>query len=186
MNQEQNHALLIMDIQPGIIDQTGDVKEEFLKRIGTAIDCARKNSIPVIFVVVGFRPGFPEVSDRNKLFSSIKNGNSQGFINPKPVIELMGDDILVTKHRVSAFSGSDLEAVLRSKNINHLVLGGIATSGVVLSTVREAADKDYQITVIGDLCADSKPDVHQILLEKVFPWQAEVVTCEEWVRQMGV
>jgi nicotinamidase-related amidase len=185
MNSEKNSALLIMDIQLGIVDQIGENKKSFIKNIGSAIDAAHKSSIPVIFVVVGFRPGFPEVSDRNKLFNSIKGGNSQGFINPKPVIELMGDDILVMKRRVSAFSGSDLDTILRGKNINHLVLAGIATSGVVLSTVREAADKDYHITVIGDLCADSKKDVHDILLEKVFPWQAEVTTCEEWVEQLG-
>lgn len=185
MNQEKNSALLIMDLQPGIIDQTGENKETYLKNVGSAIDAARKHAIPVIFVVVGFRSGFPEVSERNKLFSSIKGGNSPGFVNPKPVIELMGDDILVTKRRVSAFSGSDLEAILRSKNINHLVLSGIATSGVVLSTVREAADKDYEITVLGDLCADSKPDVHDMLLEKIFPWQADVTTYEEWIKTLG-
>lgn len=174
-----------MDIQPGIVDQTGEGKDQFIKNISSAIDCARKNAIPVIFVVVGFRPSFPEVSDRNKLFSSIKEGRAQAMVNPKPVIELLGEDILVVKRRVSAFSGSDLEVILRAKNINHLVLTGITTSGVVLSTVREAADKDYGITVIGDLCADSKKDVHDILLEKIFPWQAEVTTCEEWVTQMG-
>lgn len=184
MNQEKNTALLIMDYQPGIIDQVEN-REEFLNSAGLAIDAARKNSIPVIYVVVGFRAGFPEVSDRNKLFGSIKQSAPAGMINPQPVIELSGDDILVTKRRVSAFSGSDLEAILRGKNINHLTLAGISTSGVVLSTVREAADKDYGITVIGDLCADSKKDVHAILLEKVFPWQAEVTTCQEWVGSLG-
>jgi nicotinamidase-related amidase len=87
----------------------------------------------------------------------------------------------VTKRRVSAFAGSDLEVILRGHRIEHLVLAGIATSGVVLSTVREAADKDYRLSVLSDACADRDADVHSILTTKVFPRQAEVMTTAEWV-----
>jgi nicotinamidase-related amidase len=86
----------------------------------------------------------------------------------------------VTKRRVSAFTGSDLEVVLRSREITTLVLTGIATSGVVLSTLREAADKDYELFVLSDCCADGDPEVHRVLLEKVFPRQAEVLDSETW------
>ena len=61
----------------------------------------------------------------------------------------------VAKKRISAFAGSDLEVLLRANDIRHLVLCGIATSGVVLSTLREAGDKDYTMTVLSDLCADT-------------------------------
>src|SRR5262249_51519108 len=89
-------------------------------------------------------------------------------------------DIIVTKRRVSAFTGSDLEVVLRAQGLSHLVLSGISTSGVVLSTLREAADKDYQLTVLSDSCADGDEEVHRILLTKIFPRQAEVITTETW------
>jgi nicotinamidase-related amidase len=88
---------------------------------------------------------------------------------------------VVVKRRVSAFSGSDLEIILRAKNIHHLLLTGIATSGVVLSTLREAADKDYQLTVLSDLCADFDAQVHSVLTEKVFPRQATIITSEQWI-----
>ncbi len=78
--------------------------------------------------------------------------------------------------------GSDLEVILRAKNIRHLVLAGISTSGVVLSTVREAADKDYQLTVLSDLCADFDEQVHSLLLEKIFPRQAAVITSRQWMQ----
>jgi nicotinamidase-related amidase len=64
------------------------------------------------------------------------------------------------------------------------VLTGIATSGVVLSTTREAADKDYQLTILSDLCADFDAEVHAVLLKKVFPRQATVKTSEEWINTM--
>jgi nicotinamidase-related amidase len=103
------------------------------------------------------------------------------MINPQPVLTPEEDDVVVTKRRVSAFSGSDLEIILRAKNIEHLVLSGIATSGVVLSTVREASDKDYKLTVLSDLCADTDPEVQNVLLNKVFSRQATVMTSEEWM-----
>ena len=93
--------------------------------------------------------------------------------------------MVITKRRVSAFTGSDLEVVLRSGDVQHLVLCGISTSGVVLSTLREAADKDYRLTVLSDLCADPNPEVHRLLLEKVFVRQAEVVTSEQWIHGLG-
>lgn len=88
---------------------------------------------------------------------------------------------VVVKRRVSAFAGSDLDMVLRSQGIGHLVLAGIATSGVVLSTVRQAADLDYGLTVLSDACADADPEVHRVLTERVFPQQAAVTTAHEWV-----
>ena len=61
------------------------------------------------------------------------------------------------------------------------MLAGIATSGVVLSTLRQAADLDYRLTVLADGCLDADPDVHRMLVEKVFPRRAEVVSVADWV-----
>lgn len=184
MKQEmKNTALLVMDVQPTIVDRLEN-KDEYIEKVSAAVDAAHKNHIPVIYVVVGFRSGFPEVSARNKSFSTIKERVSTVMIDPRPVIEPADNDVVVVKRRVSAFSGSDLEVLLRAWDIEHLVLTGIATSGVVLSTTREAADKDYQLTILSDLCADLDPEVHTVLLEKVFPRQATVKTSEEWINTM--
>ena len=176
-------ALLVMDMQAGIVSryaQAGDV----LTPVRTAITAARAASIPVIYVAVAFRPGYPEVSSRNKAFSAIKQQSSLSAstttMEIHPAIAPLPTDIVVTKRRVSAFSGSDLEVVLRAQDISHLVLCGIATSGVVLSTLREAADKDYQLTILADCCCDNDEEVQRVLLSKVFPRQAEVLQVEAW------
>jgi nicotinamidase-related amidase len=93
--------------------------------------------------------------------------------------------VVVTKRRVSAFTGSDLEVVLRAGEIDHLVLCGIATSGVVLSTLREAADKDYRCTVLADLCVDMDAEVHDVLIGKVFPRQARVLHAADWAASVA-
>ncbi len=94
------------------------------------------------------------------------------------------NELVVVKRRVSAFAGSGLELLLRSLDIEHLTLTGISTSGVVLSTLRQAADLDYRLLVLSDACVDDDPWVHRVLMEKVFPRQAEVMTVREWFAAM--
>lgn len=177
-------ALLIMDIQAGTVGRVSD-SPSLLKTLGQAITAARSAQIPVIYVVVGFRKGIPEIGPvtTNKSFGALKNAGFPGIEEPiqvDPAVAPRPGEMVVTKRRVSAFAGSDLEVILRGHKIEHLVLAGIATSGVVLSTVREAADKDYRLTVLSDGCADMDPEVHRVLLEKVFPRQADVLTVTQW------
>jgi nicotinamidase-related amidase len=144
----------------------------------------------VIYVVVGFRKGLPEFSSAttNKSFGALKNAGFPGIEEPiqvDPAVAPLPGEMIVTKRRISAFAGSDLEVILRGHKIEHLVLAGISTSGVVLSTVREAADKDYRLTVLSDGCADMDPEVHTVLLNKVFPRQADVLTTAEWAAAAG-
>jgi len=181
----QNTALLVMDMQVGILGMLPSAAS-LLGEVAKAIASARDKKIPVIYVTVGFRPGAPEISLSNKSFSGGKerfaNINMDEFTKVHPDLEPQPGDVSVMKRRVSAFTGSDLEVVLRALEIKHIVLTGIATSGVVLSTLREAADKDYRITVIADCCADGDEEVHRVLTTKVFVRQADVVTLEEWVK----
>ncbi|GAC1640898.1 MAG: cysteine hydrolase [Ktedonobacteraceae bacterium] len=187
--QTHSHmALLVMDVQVGIVTRyahMGDV----LTSIRAALTAARAATIPVIYVIVAFRPGYPEISPSNKSFSAIKQQQSalsttMTALEIHPAIAPQSTDIVVTKRRVSAFSGSDLEVVLRAQDISHLVLCGIATSGVVLSTLREAADKDYQLTVLSDCCVDADEEVQRVLLSKVFPRQAQVLQASTWSTQL--
>ncbi|RAJ56585.1 nicotinamidase-related amidase [Streptomyces sp. Amel2xB2] len=176
-------ALLVMDVQRGIVERFGE-DGGYLPRLRRATEAARAAGTPVIYVVIGFRPGHPEVSPRNKSFGALAQGG--GFAEGDPGAAIHPEagpeqgDVVVTKKRVSAFAGSDLETVLRAGGVEELVLTGIATSGVVLSTLRQAADLDFGLTVLADGCLDGDPEVHRVLTEKVFPRQAEVTTVEEW------
>ncbi|GAA3720766.1 isochorismatase family cysteine hydrolase [Streptomyces tremellae] len=182
-------ALLVMDVQQDIVGRF-DGDPAYLPRLRGAVDAARAAGTPVIHVVVGFRAGHPEVSPRNKAFGriagAVAEGAARGFAPGDPGAAIHPDvapldgEIVVTKKRVSAFAGSDLDMVLRAQGVDSLVLAGIATSGVVLSTLRQAADLDFRLTVLEDGCLDGDPEVHRVLTGKVFPGQAEVVRIEEW------
>ena len=181
-------ALLVMDVQQSIVDRFGD-DEAYPPRLAAAVETARRAGIRVIYVVVGFRAGHPEVSERNKSFAAIAGAGRFAYGDPgaaiHPAVAPTSDDVIVTKRRVSAFTGSDLEVVLRAAGIDHLVLTGIATSGVVLSTLRQAADLDYRLTVLADGCLDADPEVHRVLTDKVYPRQADVLRIAEWTESLA-
>jgi nicotinamidase-related amidase len=171
-----------MDFQTAIVDMVPADREALLARTARLIDVARKVEMKVIYVVVGFRAGYPEVSPRNKSFGAVRGSGRfvEGSAGSEvhPAVAPKPGDVMVTKHRVSAFAGTDLDMVLQANGVETLVLAGIATSGVVLSTVRHAADADYRMVVVADCCADGDPEVHRVLTEKVFVRQTTVTTEE--------
>jgi nicotinamidase-related amidase len=179
-----NVALLVMDMQKGILKNYPSAKTQ-IANVKKAIDAARKKGVAVLYVRVGLRPGLPEINPNNKMFSGFRerigNDNLDDWMEIENSIAPLQNEIVVNKKRVSAFTGSDLEVLLRSKGIQHIVLSGVSTSGVVLSTLREAADKDYHITVLSDCCLDPDEEVHRVLTTKIFPRQADVKTADEWI-----
>lgn len=181
-------ALLVMDVQRAVVDMLGDGADDLLAGVAGAVDAARAAGVPVVFVRVAFRAGAPEVSPANLMFDRARTG-ALGEDDPStavhPAVAPRPGEVVVTKRRVSAFAGSDLDVVLRAFGTRTLVLTGIATSGVVLSTLRQAADLDFGLTVLRDACADRDPEVHRVLLDKVFPRQAAVATVAEWTDSLA-
>lgn len=188
MSNEDRTALLIMDMQRNVVDRL-PAAAGLPGRIATAASAARQAGLTVIYVVAGFLPGHPEIGDRSGTFTAVRDA---GILTPDdPGAQIHDDlavepgDVIVTKKRYSAFAGSELGIVTRAQGITHLVLTGMVTSGVVLSTLREAADLDFSLTVLSDGCVDYDDEVQRVLLEKVFPRQAAVLGIDEWIAKLS-
>lgn len=177
-------ALLLMDFQNGIAGRT--VFKPVVDAASRALEAARGHGIPVVFARVAFRPGYPEIAESNLAFGARRAAGEPAMHHDHPDTQILArlaprqDEHVVVKRRVSAFTGSDLEVLLRGLGADSLVLAGVATSGVVLSTLRQAADLDFRLTVLADACGDADPEVQRVLIGKVFPRQARVVTVEDW------
>jgi nicotinamidase-related amidase len=178
----RSSALLVMDYQVDVLEKFMAPADpsEVLSVLPKLLAAARSASMLVIYVVVSFRPGYPEISPRNPTFSVIGQSGllqagSPGAQTHPAVAPIKGEPV-VTKHRVSAFGGTDLQTILQSRAVETLVLAGVHTSGVVLSTLRQAFDLDYRILVAGDCCADPDREVHDMLLSRVFARQATVTS----------
>jgi nicotinamidase-related amidase len=181
-------AVLSMDCQAAIVSiYTRDGKDAFLVRIASVLNHARAAGMTVIHVKVGFHPGFPEIGSRNPLFGAIKSSEQHQQLFREPYsafpepIAPKNDEVVITKHRISAFAGTDLAMILRAQEIDTLVLFGIATSGVVLSTLTEASDADYRVAVISDCCADLDSALHDSLIQRFFPVRGSVLSSEAFI-----
>jgi nicotinamidase-related amidase len=175
-------ALLVMDYQVDVLTRfmAAEQSADAIARVPGLIATARDAGMMVIHVVVAFRPGHPEVSPHNPVFSALKaNGmlvaGSEGAAIHPAAATREGEPIVV-RARTSPFVGTDLETLLRANGIDTLVLAGVRTSGCVLSTVRHAGDLDYRLVVVRDCCADPDAEAHGMLLDTVIARQAAVVT----------
>jgi nicotinamidase-related amidase len=146
----------------------------------------RQKQFLIIHVGLGFSAGHPEIPDTESRFKRAKDNNL--FVKGTPSAEFHSaiarpGELVVYKQRVSAFSENELQMILRARGIENLVLFGISTSGVTLSTLRRAADLDFRCVVIQDACFDADEEVHRVLTEKIFPAQATVMTADAFIAE---
>jgi nicotinamidase-related amidase len=174
-------ALLVMDYQNGVVDMLGD-PDELLTRAADAVALVRDRGARVGYVRVAFTDAdFEAIPPTSKMGARVGT-SAQAFHDDSPTTAVhdrvtpQTGDIVVRKTRVGAFSTTDLDAQLRDRGVDTVILAGISTSGVVLSTVRDASDRDYRVLVLADATADREPDVHAFLIERIFPRQADVIT----------
>ena len=180
-------ALLLMDLQNGIAGRIPDV-DGFIATLVRARDAARAKGFTIGYVRVAVTAEESESIPASSRF----HGAFERLDADAPGTQIMDaiapaeGDIVVRKKRVGPFGTTDLKAQLDARGIEALVLAGVATSGVVLTTVRDATDMDYRLVVLEDGCWDSDPEVHRVLTGKVFPrGGATVTTVEEFIASLG-
>jgi nicotinamidase-related amidase len=177
-------ALLVMHVQPPLTELIED--PTWLKNVAAAINSARNADVPVIYVNLSYRPGYPELTatDPNRAFLEpgklLLSGVSDA---PHEMVSPLPHEPVVAATRVSAFTHTDLEVLIRAKGIDRLVLAGVSTGGVVLATALAALDRDLAVTVLSDACADPNVLTHRAVvahLAEGAPWEASVLTVDEW------
>ena len=177
-------ALLIADFYAAILPTLPHaVDRSVIDKTQQLQQAARGAGLLLCYCATVFRPGYIEISDHNKVFRERKRAGQPAVSDPvaliHPAVSPLAEEVVVGKHRVNALFGTALDLIWRANGIETILLLGYATSGVVLSTVRYAADLDYRLLVVEDCCADQDAEVHDFLMQRLLPRQAEVVTAAE-------
>jgi Isochorismatase family/Transposase IS116/IS110/IS902 family len=133
---------------------------------------------------MGLVPRQYSTGGKAKLFGISKRGNR--YLRKILIHGARAAVLVVTKHRISAFAGTDLEMILRTRKIDTLILFGLATSGVVLSTLLHASDNDHRLIIVKDCCADLDAAGHSYLIERFFPRLATVTTSDQLLNTLGL
>ena len=183
-------ALLIADYYADIMGSMAHAAQRNCLDKAVALRAAaRKAGILVCYSATVFRPGYPEIGDYNKILLPRKLSGNPAVADPMAIIHpavLPGEgEVVVGKRRVNAMFGTDLNIVLSAHRIRNLIIAGYATSGVVLSTTRYAADMDFRILIAEDCCADQDPAVHDFLCRKILSRQADVVQSADLIQALG-
>ena len=130
------------------------------------LEGARALDVPVVVVRIVVPPEgasavwrrqFPDLGD-DWLAPGTRNADYE------PGFESREGDIVVTKPRYSAFVGTPLEAILRTRDVRTVVVAGLTTDVCVGSTVRDAFQRDFHVVTLGDCCAEMTLAQHEAAL----------------------
>jgi len=180
MNGEPRHtALLLIDLQRSFCDDIGAMAkqgrpiramQQAARRCAELGDAAHGAGVPVIWTRMQFRPDY---SDGGRLISDIRPNLAKiGALRAGTLDAAFADglgvapqDIVIEKARYSALYGTSLEVTLRAMQIACIVVGGVTTSMCVESTVRDLGQRDYEVIVAREACADFDEARHNASLE---------------------
>jgi len=103
------------------------------------------------------------------------------FLEPIAPVE---DEIVVNKTASGVFTSTNLDFVLNNIGISALFIVGVYTNECVETTVRDASDLGYLVTVVEDCCATVTPKLHEASLATLRDRYARVITVEEALRDL--
>ena len=149
-------------------------------------NAARQTGVSVYFANIQFSPGYPEVSPLNKNGQGIKQLGLFMGDELSPELGRLPSEPLIIAHRASVFFGTDLQVRLSARGIDTLMMVGIASTGVVLSSVAHASDADFRLLTVKDCCYDPDPVVHDHLFATAFASRTTVLSLAEalsWLSQ---
>lgn len=193
-------ALLVLHYQNGLVRHEGVFafsgtpvqveKHKCLEKTAAVLEASRGAGVPVIYVNIEFRPGFPElkkptypliesIQERNAFLRGSWDAGVPDELKPEP------NDIMVVNFDSSAFSHTDLDGILRAKGTRQLYLAGIATNWVVESTTRYGAELGYDITVLEDCCQGFSDELHDFAIKNTLPYYATIMKSADFIAQLG-
>lgn len=186
---KSNTALIIADFYTEAYKLPHAVERKCVENALALRAAARAAGMLVCYTATVFRPGYPEISLRNKNFSLLKlkagADMSDAVLRIHPQLRPADGELVIGKHRVNALFETDLAMILRAHNVDTLLLLGNSTSGVILSTTRYAADADYRLLLVEDCCTDTDAATHDFLFTKIFPRQADIVQSADLIKALA-
>lgn len=171
-----SNALIVIDFINDLTHPDGKLAKglehlranHVIEHTNHAIAHARRHQWLLIFVRVGFSDSYTECSPHSPIFGQLPTTgalklNTWGtrFLDD---LDVRQDDLIITKHRINPFYGTELDLILRANNVQNLYVSGFSTDMAVQSTVREGHDRDYYLVVLADACSAHTEYNHQASL----------------------
>ncbi|CEK11001.1 cysteine hydrolase family protein [Legionella hackeliae] len=190
-----NTAVIVIDFINDIAHQNGKIaaaasfinSNRIIENTNKLIAIAREKNFLLLFVKVAFSQDYQECPEDSPVFGKIKElkalqlGTWGAEFHEK--LATLPDDIVIVKHRVSAFYGTPLEIYLRTNHIETVLLSGVATNMTITSTAREAHDRDYKVVILEDACAAATEEIQKNSLE-LLSRVARIINLEQLKKEL--
>ena len=170
------------DAVKGVMDETGML--ENTKRL---VDEARKAGATIIHAPISFAPGYGELGNPDKVYGILKGViDSNSFVKGTWGVEICddlspqeGDIVVEGKRGLDTFATTNLDFVLRSNDIETVVLGGFLTTCCVESTMRSAYEKGYDVITLTDCTAATSDEEQRVATARDYPMFSQPMTSTE-------
>ena len=194
----EHTALIVIDIQNDFCDTDGflarsikrdvSMMPELVTNLYPLLESARRNQVLLIFIKAVYNPVYisePQAERARRTgtygkFCLEGTWGTQfwGEIGPQGNQR----ELTVTKHRYSAFAGTELDLILRSNGIKTIVITGESTSCCVESAVRDGFFNGYYIIVPSDCVCDFTEEWHEASLNTIKRLFADIVLSSEIIK----
>lgn len=169
-------ALLMMHFQADVFSVLADkLPTDMLDRANSLIGLWRSTGRPLVFANFALGSKYESVNENNMLTVNISKTGLFREPTPAAGLEMATRDLHYTCPRANVFYGTTLDRDLRAQGIDTLVMAGIASSGVLFSSVSWASDADYRIYLVRDCCYDPDAQAHEALFRTSFATRALII-----------
>jgi nicotinamidase-related amidase len=173
-------------IKVGVAEHA-DNREALVANAGRLLALARGANIPVVSVRIAFRPDHADVIPNCAIFRNViaRKAMVDGSWGAEfhEGLGPVNNEFVVKHTRVNAFFGSQLEEILRALKADRLIMAGVATNSVVMTTVACAVDMGYEVIVVADACSSGDRALHESSLENM-RLVADVVDLDTWAARI--
>ena len=192
-----NTLLLVADFINDIVHPDGAfgkynaqrvIDDNTLENTNKVIAFARDSKHLIAHVRVGFDSEYTNCPKNSPMFSKSPEKDILKIgtwgLEFHESIDVKPHDRIITKHRVSALYGTNLEPLMRANNIQNILMCGVSTTYVVESTARELHDRDYNVTVVSDACNAASKQQHDSSINALARF-CDIKTTDELVQKLN-
>jgi nicotinamidase-related amidase len=198
----QTTAVVLIEYQNDFTTEGGalhgavkDVMDEtrMLENTRRLAEEARRAGATVIHAPITFAPGYGELGDPNKVYGILKGViDSNAFVKGTWGAEICdemapqeGDIVVEGKRGLDTFATTNLDFILRSRDVETVVLGGFLTNCCVESTMRTAYEKGYDVITLTDCTAATSDEEQRVATARDYPMFSQPMTSDQVVEALN-
>jgi nicotinamidase-related amidase len=166
-----------------------DVMDEsaMMENTRRVVDEARRAGATIVHAPISFAPGYGELGPADKVFGILKGVvDSKAFVKGTWGAEICdamapqeGDIVVEGKRGLDTFATTNIDFVLRSREVETVVLGGFLTNCCVESTMRTAYEKGYDVITLTDCTAATSGEEQRVATARDYPMFSQPMTSGE-------